>query len=133
LDGVTSKFLPRWPEKNLVHVHLLGLADCERHHVRKRLRRDCILVVEFGELKVRVDGQLAFNESTFSLNAVLDGYGLAYIPEDMAAPYIQKKRLVRVLADRCPPFVGYHLYYPSRRQHTAAFALLVEALRYKKS
>jgi DNA-binding transcriptional LysR family regulator len=64
---------------------------------------------------------------------VLDGYGLAYIPEDMAAPYIQKKRLVRVLADRCPPFVGYHLYYPSRRQHTAAFALLVEALRYKKS
>jgi DNA-binding transcriptional LysR family regulator len=51
----------------------------------------------------------------------------------MAAPYIQKKRLVRVLADRCPPFVGYHLYYPSRRQHTAAFALLVEALRYKKS
>lgn len=84
------------------------------------------------ELKVRVEGQLAFNESTFSLAAALDGYGLAYMPEDMAAPHIANKKLVRVLADWCPPFAGYHLYYPSRRQHTPAFALLVDALRSPK-
>lgn len=83
------------------------------------------------ELKVRVDGQLVFNGLAPILNAVLSGFGLAYLPEDLVQPHIKKKRLIRVLADWCPPFPGYHLYYPSRRQPTPAFALLVEALRYR--
>jgi DNA-binding transcriptional LysR family regulator len=83
------------------------------------------------ELKVRVDGQLVFNGLAPVFNAVLAGFGLAYLPEDMVQPHIKKKRLIHVLADWCPPFPGYHLYYPSRRQPTPAFALLVEALRYR--
>lgn len=83
------------------------------------------------ELKVRVDGQLIFNTTIQMLNAALAGYGLAYLPEGMAQPHIAKRRLKRVLADWCPPFSGYHLWYPSRRQSSAAFALVVEALRYR--
>ncbi|MDE1939469.1 MAG: LysR family transcriptional regulator [Alphaproteobacteria bacterium] len=83
------------------------------------------------ELKVRVDGQLVFNGLVPIFNAALSGFGLAYLPADLVQPHIAKKRLVRVLADWCPPFPGYHLYYPSRRQPTPAFALLVEALRYR--
>jgi DNA-binding transcriptional LysR family regulator len=83
------------------------------------------------ELKVRVEGQLAFNNVALRLNAVLAGFGLAYLPEDQVQTYVANGRLIRVLADWCPPFPGYHLYYPSRRQHTPAFALLVEALRYR--
>jgi DNA-binding transcriptional LysR family regulator len=66
------------------------------------------------------------------LDAVLAGFGLAYMPEDRVASYIADGRLVRVLADWSPPYPGYHLYYPSRRQSTPAFALLVETLRYRK-
>ena len=83
------------------------------------------------ELKVRVEGQLVFNNLGLRLNAALAGLGLAYLPEDMVKTHLAKRRLVRVLADWCPPFSGYHLYYPSRRQHTPAFALLVDALRYR--
>jgi DNA-binding transcriptional LysR family regulator len=83
------------------------------------------------ELKVRVEGQLVFNNVALRLNAVLAGFGLAYLPEDQVQGYVADGRLIRVLADWCPPFPGYHLYYPSRRQHTPAFALLVEALRYR--
>jgi len=83
------------------------------------------------ELKVRVGGQLIFNGISQRLNAVLAGFGLAYMPEDVAQPYIAQGRLVRVLEDWCPPFPGYHLYYPSRRQSSPAFALLVDALRYR--
>jgi len=83
------------------------------------------------ELKVRVDGQLIFNTTAQMLGAALAGYGLACVPEGMAQPHIAKGRLRRVLADWCPPFSGYHLWYPSRRQSSAAFALVVEALRYK--
>ena len=83
------------------------------------------------ELKVRVEGQLTFNGTFQMLNAALAGYGLAYVPEDLAQPHIAKARLKRVLADWCPPYPGYHLYYPSRRQPSAAFALLVEALRHR--
>ena len=83
------------------------------------------------ELKVRVDGQLVFNNIALKLNAALAGFGLAYLPEDQAEKHLADGRLVRVLADWCPPFSGYHLYYPSRRQPTPAFALLVDALRYR--
>ena len=72
-----------------------------------------------------------FNSTTPILAAALDGHGLACIPEDMVAPHIADGRLVQVLKDWCPLFAGYHLYYPSRRQASPAFALLVEALRYR--
>lgn len=83
------------------------------------------------ELKVRVEGQLVFNIASLRLNAVLAGLGLAYLPEDQVSAHLTDGRLVRVLADWCPPFPGYHLYYPSRRQATPAFSLLVEALRHR--
>jgi DNA-binding transcriptional LysR family regulator len=84
---------------------------------------------EGQKLNVRVDGQLAFNSSVPILTAALAGHGVACIPEDTAAPHIAAGRLTRVLAEWCPAFKGYHLYYPSRRQHSPAFQLLVEALR----
>jgi len=83
------------------------------------------------ELKVRVEGRLILNGVFQMRNAALAGFGLAYMPTDVAQPYIDNGQLVRVLADWCPPWSGYHLYYPSRRQPLAAFALLVEALRFR--
>jgi DNA-binding transcriptional LysR family regulator len=83
-------------------------------------------------LNVRVEGQLVFTNIALRLNAVLAGFGLAYLPEDQVQTYLADGRLVQVLSDWCPPFSGYHLYYPSRRQNTPAFALLVDALRYKE-
>lgn len=82
------------------------------------------------ELKVRVEGQLVFNTLPLALQAALDGFGIAFMPEDLATSHLAAGRLVRVLGDWCPPFPGYHLYYPNRKP-TPAFALLVEALRYK--
>jgi DNA-binding transcriptional LysR family regulator len=84
------------------------------------------------ELKVRVEGQLVFNGTAPMLTAALAGFGLAYVPDDVAQPHLARGRLKRVLEDWCPPFSGYHLYYPSRRQPTPAFSLLVEALRYRQ-
>ena len=83
------------------------------------------------EVKVRVEGQLVFNMTHPMLDAALAGFGLAYVPEEIAAPHLAKGRLERVLESWCPRFSGYHLYYPSRRQSSPAFALLVEALRYR--
>jgi DNA-binding transcriptional LysR family regulator len=83
------------------------------------------------ELKVRVEGQLVFNNIALRMNAVLAGSGLSYLPEDQVQPYLVDGRLIRVLEDWCPPFSGYHLYYTSRRQPTPAFTLLVDALRYR--
>ncbi len=82
------------------------------------------------ELRVHVDGQLVFNNTSLILDTALAGFGLAYLPEDQVRAHLADGRLVRVLADWCPPFSGYHLYYPSRRQQTPAFVLLVDALRY---
>ena len=84
------------------------------------------------ELKVRVDGQLIFNGSAQMLNAALAGFGLAYLPEELARPHLTRGHLKRVLEDWCPPFPGYHLYYPSRRHSSPAFSLLVDALRYRR-
>ena len=84
------------------------------------------------ELKVRVDGQLVFNTAALRLNAVRAGLGLAYLPEDQVREALANGRLIRLLEDWCPPFSGYHLYYPSRRQMTPAFAVLVEALRHRR-
>jgi DNA-binding transcriptional LysR family regulator len=65
------------------------------------------------------------------LNAAVAGFGLAYVPAELAQPLLARQRLQRVLEDWCQPYVGYHLYYPSRRQSSAAFALLVDTLRYR--
>ena len=83
------------------------------------------------ELKVRVEGQLVFNNIALRLGGALAGLGLAYLPEDQAEAAVADGTLVRVLSDWCPPFSGYHLYYPSRRQSSPAFDLMVEALRYR--
>lgn len=83
------------------------------------------------EVRARGEGRLVFNNLALRLHAALAGFGLACLPEDRVSAQIADGRLVRVLADWCPPFSGYHLYYPSRRQPTPAFALLVEALRYR--
>lgn len=82
-------------------------------------------------LKVRVDGQLVFNALPPILKAALASFGLAFLPEELVRPHIAAGRLVTMLEDWTPPFPGYHLYYPSRRQQSPAFALLVEALRYR--
>lgn len=83
------------------------------------------------ELRVRVEGQLVFNTLTLRLNAALNGLGLAYMPEDVVLDDIREGRLIRVLEDWCPPHPGYHLYYPSRRHASPAFAVLIDALRYR--
>ena len=86
---------------------------------------------EGAELSVRVNGPLVINDSEMLENAALDGLGLVFTFESQVAEHVAEGRLIRVLEDWCPPFSGYHLYYPSRRQHSPAFALLLEALRYK--
>lgn len=83
------------------------------------------------EVNVRVDGPLVFNDMSLIQKAAEAGMGLAFLMADVAAPAIAEGRLVPVLQDWRPPFPGYHLYYPSRRQPTPAFTLLVEALRYR--
>lgn len=80
---------------------------------------------------VKAEGQLVFNSIMHVLNAAVDGIGLAYVPEELVAPYLADGRLVEVLADWCPVFQGYHLYYPNRRQSSAAFSAFVDALRYR--
>ncbi|MBN8842039.1 MAG: LysR family transcriptional regulator [Sphingomonadales bacterium] len=82
-------------------------------------------------LNVRVQGQLTVNDIALARNAAVAGQGIAYLPEEYVADEIGDGALVRVLGDWCPPFPGYHLYYPSRRQQSPAMAALVEALRFR--
>lgn len=84
------------------------------------------------ELRVRVEGQLIFNSAPSVMQAALAGQGICYLPNDWTDAPVASGELVQVLADWSPAFPGYHLYYPSRRQQTPAFALLVEALRYRR-
>lgn len=81
------------------------------------------------QMNVRVDGQLIFNTTQPQVDAALAGLGITLLPEDELVPYLEDGRLVRVLEDWCPKFEGYHLYYPSRRQPSPAFTLVVQALR----
>ena len=83
------------------------------------------------EVKVRGEGQLVFNNLAMRMQSALDGLGLAYMPEDQILPHVREGRLVRVLEDWCPPFPGYHLYYPSRRHFSPALSVLVDVLRYR--
>jgi DNA-binding transcriptional LysR family regulator len=83
------------------------------------------------ELRVRVEGQLTFNATSQQMHAALAGLGLVYAPEGMVQPYVDRGKLRRVLVEWCQPYPGYHLFYPSRRQSSAAFSLVVDALRYR--
>ncbi len=83
-------------------------------------------------LNARVDGQFICNDPDLAIDAALSDHGLACLPDDHLEDMIANGRLIRVLEDWCPPFPGYHLYYPSRRQVSSAFRLLVDALRYRR-
>ncbi|MFK0161494.1 LysR family transcriptional regulator [Rhizobium sp. NPDC090279] len=116
---------PRTPnelaEHNCVNLRLLSSGGLYAWELEKDGR----------ELRVRVDGQLVFNNVGMIVRAVRAGLGLGFVMEDHVAADVAEGRLVRVMEDWCVPFSGYHLYYPSRRQLSAAFSLLVEALRYR--
>jgi len=83
------------------------------------------------EIRIRVDGQISSNNTFDILEAALDGFGLAYIPEEIILPYIKEGRLVRMLQEFSPHWDGYHLYYPSRRQSSPAFIAVLDALRHR--
>lgn len=80
-------------------------------------------------LRVKVEGQVTFNQLAEKIDAVLSGFGIAFVPEDSVQDYITSGELIQVLHDWCPSFPGYYLYYPSRKQHPPAFALMIDALR----
>lgn len=82
-------------------------------------------------LNVRVEGPVIVNDMELMLNGALSGLGLSILMDDQVVEHVAQGRLVQVLEDWSPPFPGYHLYYPSRRQPTPAFTLLIEALRYR--
>jgi DNA-binding transcriptional LysR family regulator len=82
-------------------------------------------------INVRVEGQLVVNDIGLMRLAAINGAGLGYLPEDYVQPYVDSGALVRVLEDWCEPFAGYHLYYPSRRQQSAAFKVILDALRHR--
>ena len=83
-------------------------------------------------LRVRVEGQVTFNLQAERIDAALSGFGIACIPEDRVQDYINSGELIQILQDWCPSFPGYYLYYPSRKQHPPAFALMIDALRYQE-
>lgn len=113
-----------------LHPQELVAHNCINH---RHLRAGGFYAWEFEkdgqDLRVRVDGQLAFNSSQAMIDAALNGYGIAYIPEDTVAQHIAAGRLVQVLDHWSPFFAGYYIYYPSRRQNLPAFKVIVDALR----
>ncbi len=116
---------PKMPQDLLAHQCINLRLGASREHAPWRFKKGQ------REPHVRVDGPLAFNSLPMIREAALDGFGLAYLPQDMVQRHLDEGRLISVLADWCPPLPAYHLYYPSRRQQLPAFALLVEALRHR--
>lgn len=120
-----DRSVPKKPEDLITH-------NC----INLRLpRHDNVYAWEFDrngrELRVRVEGQLTFNATSLQIDAALAGLGLVYAPEQMLQPHVAKGRLRRVLGEWCQPYTGYHLFYPSRRQSSGAFSLVVDALRHR--
>jgi len=121
------------------HAAPLVPADLTQHNcIQLRLKtQGGVYAWEFErsgrDFRVRVQGQAMFNSSPPMLAAALDGFGIAYLPRGLAEPHLQGGQLVEVLGDWLPPFSGYHLYYPSRRQMAPAFAIVLNALRYRSS
>ncbi|MDB5669944.1 MAG: LysR family transcriptional regulator [Alphaproteobacteria bacterium] len=87
---------------------------------------------EGRELRVRVEGQLVLNRTSLIVKAAAAGHGIGFVMEDQIAPLLASGALVRVLEDWCPPFDGHHLYYPSRRQISPAFRIVIDRLRYRE-
>lgn len=121
-DYFAKHAIPRTPEELTRH-------SC----INIRFPSGGVYVWEFErrgqQMNVRVESQAIFNTSPHIVLAALDGLGIAFLPEEEFAPHIEEGRLVRVLQEWCPPFSGYHLYYPSRRQQSPAFSLVLDALR----
>ncbi len=82
-------------------------------------------------LRVRLDGQLIFSSIHLAVDAALKGYGIAFVPEDGVREHVARGALVQILNEWCPPISGFHLYYPSRRQHSPAFQAVVDVLRHR--
>lgn len=122
---LANRSTPKHPEDltghNCINLRLITFGGLYAWEFEKGGRR----------LNVRVDGQLAFNSSFHVLKAALEGHGLACVPEEAASVHIAEGDLIQVLSDWMPTFQGYHLYYPSR-QHSPAFKLFVDAVRYRK-
>ncbi len=122
-DYLATHSAPQIPQDLVDH-------DCINH---RQSRSGGLYVWEFAkgerELRVRVDGQLTFSTSYAMIDAAANGYGIAYVPEDIVAHEIASGRLVQVLDDWSPAFPGYYLYYPSRKQNSPAFRVVIEALR----
>jgi len=118
-----TRTLPKKPQ-DLVNHNCINI---------RQSTRGGVYVWEFEkkgrELNFRASGQGIFNTSPHIVEAAVMGLGIAFLPEGEFAPYLDDGRLMRVLEDWCPPFPGYHLYYPSRRQPSPAFTLVVDALR----
>lgn len=122
-DYLEKRVAPESPRDLVAH-------DCINH---RQARAGGLYVWEFekdgGEVRVRVDGQLTFNTSYAMIDAAVSGYGIAYVPESLVGDELSSGELVQVLDDWSPMFPGYYLYYPSRRQNSPAFRVIVEALR----
>ncbi|NEK17125.1 LysR family transcriptional regulator [Rhizobium leguminosarum] len=122
-DYLEKRAAPETPRDLVGH-------DCINH---RQARAGGLYVWEFekdsGEVRVRVDGQLTFNTSYAMIDAAVSGYGIAYVPESLVGDELTSGELVQVLNDWSPMFPGYYLYYPSRRQNSPAFRVIVEALR----
>lgn len=124
------------PDYFAVHSKPKTPGDLTRHRcIAQRQVSGGLYAWEFEkkgrELEVRVEGQVVLNTSPHIVLAALDGLGIAFLPEEEFEPHIADGRLVRVLEEWCAPFPGYHLYYPSRRHPSPAFALVLDALRYR--
>lgn len=116
---------PRMPQDLVTHECInLWLSEARGHYVWEFKKGG-------RQPKVRVNGPLAFNDIAMMRTAALDGLGLVNLPQDYVSPYLDDGRLLRALDDWCAPQPGYHLYYPSRRQPTPAFALVVDTLRHR--
>jgi DNA-binding transcriptional LysR family regulator len=122
-DYLEKRAAPETPRDLVAH-------DCINH---RQARAGGLYVWEFekdgGEVRVRVDGQLTFNTSYAMIDAAVSGYGIAYVPESLVLDEIASGQLVQVLDDWTPLFPGYYLYYPSRRQNSPAFKVVVDALK----
>ncbi|MFJ1260569.1 LysR family transcriptional regulator [Cupriavidus sp. CuC1] len=126
-DYLAKRGIPKTP-------HDLASHACVAY---RRSESSSVYAWEFGKdgkkVKTRPHGQLIFNDSELLIAAALNGHGIAFVLESSAVPYLDDGSLIRVLEDWSEPFPGFHLYYPSRRQNSAAFALFVERVRYREA
>ncbi|MDN5005116.1 LysR family transcriptional regulator [Bradyrhizobium sp. GCM10027634] len=117
---------PKHPQDLLQHICIKRRAAAGGHYVWEFAKNG-------QDLRVRVEGQLTFNESHAMIEAAIKGFGIAYVPEDMVTQYVRSGELVIVLDDWSPTFDGYYIYYPSSRQNSAAFKVIVDALRHHQA